>query len=157
MAEFDTRIESWAAEFAEAPEARAFPPAVRAASQDLLAEFLGGACADGCDPTVIGEAEVRAGLLDRVGGLALDAAVRAEAPRIVGAYLEMLEREGRVAGGRRLGAFARALAEAFRRGAKGSRGTPHVRAAPKLGLNDPCPCGSGRKWKRCCRVSLGGG
>src|SRR6266576_1980312 len=21
---------------------------------------------------------------------------------------------------------------------------------PKIGRNDPCPCGSGKKWKRCC-------
>lgn len=25
-----------------------------------------------------------------------------------------------------------------------------VRAAPKTGRNDPCPCGSGRKYKKCC-------
>jgi SEC-C motif-containing protein len=29
---------------------------------------------------------------------------------------------------------------------------PHtiVRASPKIGRNDPCPCGSGRKYKLCC-------
>ena len=26
------------------------------------------------------------------------------------------------------------------------------RAAPKVGANDPCPCGSGKKYKRCCRT-----
>ena len=25
-----------------------------------------------------------------------------------------------------------------------------VREDPKIGRNDPCPCGSGRKYKRCC-------
>ncbi|MCP5152706.1 MAG: YchJ family protein [Ectothiorhodospiraceae bacterium] len=25
-----------------------------------------------------------------------------------------------------------------------------VRAAPKVGRNEPCPCGSGRKYKKCC-------
>jgi preprotein translocase subunit SecA len=25
-----------------------------------------------------------------------------------------------------------------------------ARAAPKIGRNDPCPCGSGKKFKRCC-------
>lgn len=25
-----------------------------------------------------------------------------------------------------------------------------VRAAPKAGRNDPCPCGSGKKFKKCC-------
>ncbi|MDR2695382.1 MAG: SEC-C domain-containing protein, partial [Deltaproteobacteria bacterium] len=27
---------------------------------------------------------------------------------------------------------------------------PAVRAEPKLGRNDPCPCGSGKKYKKCC-------
>jgi uncharacterized protein len=28
--------------------------------------------------------------------------------------------------------------------------TTEVNALPKVGRNDPCPCGSGRKYKRCC-------
>lgn len=28
--------------------------------------------------------------------------------------------------------------------------TPYVREQPKVGRNDPCPCGSGKKYKRCC-------
>ncbi len=28
--------------------------------------------------------------------------------------------------------------------------TPLVRENPKVGRNDPCPCGSGRKYKKCC-------
>jgi len=27
---------------------------------------------------------------------------------------------------------------------------PFVRAEPKVGRNDPCPCGSGKKYKKCC-------
>lgn len=27
---------------------------------------------------------------------------------------------------------------------------PYVRETPKIGRNDPCPCGSGRKYKKCC-------
>lgn len=27
-----------------------------------------------------------------------------------------------------------------------------VRQAPKIGRNDPCPCGSGKKFKKCCGV-----
>ena len=29
-------------------------------------------------------------------------------------------------------------------------GTPIVRATPRIGRNDPCPCGSGKKYKKCC-------
>jgi hypothetical protein len=28
---------------------------------------------------------------------------------------------------------------------------PVRRSSPKIGPNDPCPCGSGRKYKKCCR------
>ncbi len=32
-------------------------------------------------------------------------------------------------------------------------GAPQIRrATPKVGRNDPCPCGSGRKYKKCCGV-----
>jgi SEC-C motif len=27
---------------------------------------------------------------------------------------------------------------------------PYVRAEPKVGRNDPCPCGTGKKYKKCC-------
>jgi uncharacterized protein len=27
---------------------------------------------------------------------------------------------------------------------------PYVRATPKVGRNEPCPCGSGKKYKKCC-------
>jgi yecA family protein len=28
--------------------------------------------------------------------------------------------------------------------------TPFIRDSPKVGRNDPCPCGSGKKYKKCC-------
>jgi uncharacterized protein YecA (UPF0149 family) len=30
------------------------------------------------------------------------------------------------------------------------RKEPYVRAEPKIGGNDPCPCESGKKYKKCC-------
>lgn len=27
---------------------------------------------------------------------------------------------------------------------------PYVRDEPRVGRNDPCPCGSGKKYKKCC-------
>lgn len=33
------------------------------------------------------------------------------------------------------------------------RPRPHLRETPKVGRNDPCPCQSGRKYKRCCGAS----
>lgn len=33
---------------------------------------------------------------------------------------------------------------------------PYVRDVPKVGRNDPCPCGSGKKYKKCCLVNRSG-
>jgi preprotein translocase subunit SecA len=33
--------------------------------------------------------------------------------------------------------------------ASGPAAMPFVRAVPKVGRNEPCPCGSGRKYKHC--------
>lgn len=30
--------------------------------------------------------------------------------------------------------------------------SPLQRAVPKIGRNAPCPCGSGKKFKRCCLI-----
>ncbi|MAV32823.1 MAG: zinc chelation protein SecC [Deltaproteobacteria bacterium] len=32
--------------------------------------------------------------------------------------------------------------------------TPITRVAPKVGRNDPCICGNGRKFKKCCGRNL---
>jgi len=37
-----------------------------------------------------------------------------------------------------------------RRGRSGSEDTAHPGTSSKLGRNDPCPCGSGKKYKKCC-------
>ncbi|MCM2323466.1 MAG: YchJ family metal-binding protein [Oligoflexia bacterium] len=34
--------------------------------------------------------------------------------------------------------------------AQGLQQGPYRRAEPKVGRNDPCPCGSGKKFKKCC-------
>jgi len=37
--------------------------------------------------------------------------------------------------------------------ADGGVSETYVREWPKIGRNDPCPCGSGRKYKRCCMLA----
>ncbi|WP_255875329.1 SEC-C metal-binding domain-containing protein [Microbulbifer elongatus] len=31
---------------------------------------------------------------------------------------------------------------------------PVTRSTPKVGRNDPCPCGNGKKFKKCCGKNL---
>ena len=42
------------------------------------------------------------------------------------------------------------LAQAPAAAARSPRPEPYERESPKIGRNDPCPCGSGKKYKRCC-------
>jgi preprotein translocase subunit SecA len=42
-------------------------------------------------------------------------------------------------------------------GTGGERPEPIRREAPKVGRNDPCPCGSGKKYKKCHGAGGGGG
>jgi preprotein translocase subunit SecA len=46
-------------------------------------------------------------------------------------------------------AFTGAMATADAAGAEAARHTPYVRDAPKMKPNDPCYCGSGKKFKKC--------
>jgi len=54
------------------------------------------------------------------------------------------------------GAFKQGLADPDRPLLSAPRHEPDRRPAAKIGRNDPCPCGSGRKYKRCC-LGLGAG
>ena len=45
---------------------------------------------------------------------------------------------------------ARRPQQTFANSPEASAPQPVVRDAPKIGRNDPCPCGSGKKYKKCC-------
>jgi hypothetical protein len=40
--------------------------------------------------------------------------------------------------------------ESFRRGCEAEHGEKQIKQRRPVGRNDPCPCGSGKKYKRCC-------
>jgi SEC-C motif-containing protein len=48
------------------------------------------------------------------------------------------------------GRFVREGGEWRYAGTVEAKGQTFRREAPKVGRNDPCPCGSGKKYKRCC-------
>ena len=77
--------------------------------------------------------------------------VREYAPEVLAAFLTRASETRDVApgGGRTLGLVVKALGPRF---AEATSGTvaPIERPGSKLGRNDPCPCGSGRKYKKCC-------
>jgi hypothetical protein len=141
-------VEGWIADFAESTPFRAFGARPGLDAAPVLMAFMEAACAD-VSPGDLDEPSVKKGLLSGLAKLALPPDARAAVPRLVGTFLEFLETEGRLSGGRQLGTYAGALAGAYEKAAK-PEGTPFKSAGAPLGRNDPCPCGSGKKYKKCC-------
>ena len=140
------QLSNWASEFPETEAARPFPPEALAEAPGVLAALLTGACERaGGELERVGPAEL-AGALD---ALAFPEAFGRNAGGILAAFLAQLEASGRLADGADLG---RRLAVAA--GAKADPATgksrPPLRAGAKISRNDPCPCGSGKKYKKCC-------
>lgn len=143
-------IDNWVSDFVMSDRARRFTGPIVEYAQEALSQLLAGACGvRGVEPSDVGEDDLRAALLGPVAAIDAPKSVREQIPGLCGDFLEDLETQGRLGGGRRLGVFVRALRDAFVKSSGGS-GTPERRVAPKIGGNDPCPCGSGRKFKRCC-------
>ena len=130
------KLELWASDFAESTAASTLPPAAKGAAGAVALEFLKRA---GTEPD---SRKVTEAVLDIPA-----TGVHEHVPEIVARLLESLEETGRVGGGRELAQAARALAPGFR---EGYRPEPVVRGASTAGRNDPCPCGSGKKYKKCC-------
>ncbi|HEY7862033.1 MAG TPA: SEC-C metal-binding domain-containing protein [Thermoanaerobaculia bacterium] len=144
------RIENWASDFCASPRFAEVKGAVREHAANVLVAFLSRACESrGKDPGEVEEPDVKAGLLEGVGGLALPEAARDGVPLLLALFLEEMQQEGRIAGGRALGLFAKALREPYLEAAGGKK-KPYRAPAAAIGRNDPCPCGSGKKYKKCC-------
>jgi len=58
--------------------------------------------------------------------------------------------EGREVRHRELATFVKLQGKWFYHDGDMVKAKPMVREGPKVGRNDPCPCGSGKKFKKCC-------
>ncbi len=144
------RIESWVSDYCLSTRAEAQPGLVREYAPSVLVAFLEAACAPrDVDPADLEERDMKPALLDGVARLEIPGSVREDLPALCADLLEGLEAEGRLDGGSTLARTVRALRGAYLEAAGGTT-KPIVRPGARLGRNDPCPCGSGRKYKKCC-------
>ncbi len=148
------RIENWVGDFVHGDRAREFAAATLEFAPEVLTRLMCAACeARGAALDELGEEDLRASLLGDVARMQLSPTARRETPALCAAFLSELEREGRLGGGRALGGFVRAMQGAFDAAAGGPQ-KPFVRPGSALSRNDPCPCGSGKKYKKCCQRLL---
>jgi hypothetical protein len=144
------RLDGWVADFVHGKAFGSRPAEVVEHAQAALCAWLEDAClrAD-ADPAELELAELRAALLETVARLQLPDVMHAAMPRLARDLLTFLEQQGRLANGRDLGLALATAAEAYARARRGEVESLE-RPGAKIGRNDPCPCGSGKKFKRCC-------
>ena len=145
------QIENWVDDFCASTRFRDHPTPAREYASEVLVRFLTTACAArDVEPAEVEEPDLRAGLLEGVAKMAIPSSVRPAIPALCAALLAEMEAQGRIAGGRSKGLYVGALADAWA-DATSVKPKPIVNPTTKIGRNDPCPCGSGRKYKKCCR------
>ena len=144
------RLSGWIADFCHGDGLVGRPSAVREAAAPVLETWLVAACERrDKDPEDLGPDDLREALLENVARLDLPEKVHARVPELCRDLLAELEEVGRLADGRDLGLQIAACHEAYARAVAG-RPDPITRPGSKIGRNDPCPCGSGQKYKKCC-------
>ena len=144
------QIENWVSDFCGSDRMAAVPTPLREIAPPLLTEFLVAACQSrDIEPADLEEHDVKAGIIAVATRVQIPPASRSAGPGLVGDFLESLESEGRLGGGRLLGAYARALGSSFMQESAG-KPKPFTNPGSKLSRNDPSPCGSGQKYKKCC-------
>ena len=152
------KIENWVSDFCMSDRMRQMspaaplPPELREHAAFVLVEFLAAACefrGTDAEPDEVEEADLKRALLERLAKLKLNESARPAVPALCSAFLAQLQDEGRLGGGRAMGAYVAALKDAYLEAASG-KPKPITRPGSKIGRNDPCPCGSGRKYKSCC-------
>jgi hypothetical protein len=144
------RLEGWVADFCASDGLVGQPAAVHEHASTVLLQWLLAACdLRDVEPEDIGVADLREALLKFVARLDVPAAVHERVPGLCRDFLADLEAAGRLEDGRAMGLTLYAGRPAYERALSGKL-EPITRPGSKLGRNDPCPCGSGKKYKRCC-------
>src|SRR5262245_54202840 len=107
------KIENWVGDFCGSDAIGDFSTGAREYAGQLLVTFLVGACeVRDIEPEDLEESDLKPALL-KLAKLQLPTAVRTEVPALCGAFLTALEDQGRLGGGRVMGAYVRALKDAF--------------------------------------------
>jgi hypothetical protein len=153
---FDNRWENWAGDFAESFASEGLDPSVRSAVPEILTHFGEAVLQrDPEFPDAVTAGTFAQVLTEVMPRLTLPEPARPHVPEVIACFLDYLRDSGRVGEGSDWAAQVRILARSYRerlRPGGGAKGTTVRKAsgASPLGRNDPCPCGSGKKYKKCC-------
>ncbi|SIO66775.1 SEC-C motif-containing protein [Singulisphaera sp. GP187] len=153
---FDNRWDNWSGDFAESFVAGQLDPRVLGSVSEILSHF--GQSVRSIDrdfPDEVSPGTFATVLTERMPRLVLPEEARPLVPEVIAQFLEYLRESGRVGEGADWAAQIRVIARSYNERLKpggGVKGVPIRRPAEvsSAGRNDPCPCGSGKKYKKCC-------
>jgi len=119
---------------------------LREHAETLLLHF----CRISGEPLTIAGIEASLGVMAR---LDLPLEVRRAVPQLLIAFFEFVDSTGLCPGASSFARDTRIVEQQYLRSFRddGSvRGTTFEKKCSPIGRNDPCPCGSGKKFKKCC-------
>jgi hypothetical protein len=122
----------------------------------FAATHLDAQCPQG--PETVTATVVQTLLLDQVARLEVPLTARQAAPELLGAFFDYLGTSGRCPPAAAWSTWIDAITARYQgrfRDDGSVRGETVSHRLPSVGRNDPCPCGSGLKYKKCCMALLG--
>lgn len=148
------KIRGWVGDFCEADAMKSAAPDAsreqRDEAQEALTLFLVAACANqGRELGELTQEDLDVAFLESLAPQDLDSDLHALMPSAVAGLLAHLEDQGHLKDGRKLGAALAARASEYTDVAT-AKPVPIKNTETKLGRNDKCSCGSGKKYKKCC-------
>ena len=139
------QCETWASDFCGSDATRSYSRLLLEYAPSLLSHFL-----EQCSANVPDSEEISlAALSPALEGLKkfeIPDSLKEHIPGLCADFLEDLQARGRLGNGFDLAQYVRIM--------KFQKNAPIVRPGSPLGRNDPCPCGSGKKYKKCCKDFL---
>ncbi len=134
-------------------------PAVKEHAEGVLRAFFGAAEKRGTDSLETLRAKaVEAILFEDLARLQLPVPAKRAFPDLLEGFFGYLKDTGRFPGAGSWKICVETVAEKFRSSIRDdgtARGETFRKQYSKVGRNDPCPCGSGKKFKQCCGPLIG--
>ncbi len=135
------------------------PEKTQAQAEPLLAAFFSAGQKRGiAELAALNARDVEAILMQDMPRLDIAAEIRKALPELLTAFFDYLRTSGKWPAAGAWAACTEALAPKFQAQIRedGSvRGETYRKAGTPTGRNDPCPCGSGKKYKKCCYPLFG--
>ena len=154
-----TQAESYIDDYLGSEQLLFVDSAIKEHAEAVLRAFFARTAERGVDSLEgLSAKTVEAVLLQDMGRLVLPADAKRAAPQLLASFFGFLKDTGRFPAAGSWQICVEALESRFRESIRddgSARGETFRKNYAEVGRNDPCPCGSGKKFKKCCGPLIG--